>query len=92
MLLVDSEERFPAVVRLQWKAQEQAIEPVVTQTRPEVMTLEAQVADQTGLADVAQAVTNLATARARKMLRVSMASRILKEFTGEQEEFQQTKT
>ena len=41
-------------------------EQVVTQLQHEEITLKAQVADQTGLADAVRAINNLATAQIRK--------------------------
>ena len=42
------------------------IEQVVTQLQQEVITLKAQVADQTGLAEAVRAISNLATAQVRR--------------------------
>ena len=42
------------------------MEQVVTQIQQEVLTLEAQVADQSGLADAARAIKKLAPAQGKK--------------------------
>ena len=42
------------------------MEQVVTQLQQQVLTLRAQVADQSGLADAVRAINNLATAQVRK--------------------------
>ena len=42
------------------------IEQVVTRLKQEIITLKAQVANQTGLADAVRAINNLATAQVRK--------------------------
>ena len=68
------------------------MEQVVTQLQQEVFTLDAQIADQSGLADAIRAVNNLATAHGKKdtpsLIDVKGVGR-LKEFPGKAEDFQQ---
>ena len=68
------------------------IEHVVTQLQQEVTTLEAPVADQTGLADAVQAINKLATAQVWKdtpsLIDVNGLGRP-KDFSGKEEDFQQ---
>ena len=68
------------------------IEQIVTQLQQEVITLKAQVADQTGLADAVCANNNLPTAQVWKdtpsLIDVRGLSRP-KEFIGQEEDFQQ---
>ena len=68
------------------------MEQVVIQLQHEVITLKAQVADQTGLADAVRAINNLAAAHVRKdtpsLIDVGSLGRS-KEFIGRVEDFQQ---
>ena len=69
------------------------MEQVVTQLQQEVITLKAQVADQSGLADAVRAINNLATAQVRKdtLSDVKGLGRP-KEFSGKEEDFQQRRS
>ena len=68
------------------------IEQVVPQLQEELLTLRAQVAAESGLADAVRALNNLATAQVRKytpsLIDVKGLGRP-KEFTGREEDFQQ---
>ena len=68
------------------------VEQVVTQLQQGVITLKAQVADQTGLVDAVRAINNLARAQVRKetpsLIDVKGLGRP-KEFTGKEEDFLQ---
>ena len=68
------------------------MEQVVTQLQQEPVTLRAQVAAESGLADVVRAINNLATAQVRKdtpsLIDVKGLGRP-NEFTGREEDFQQ---
>ena len=68
------------------------VEQVVTQVPQEILTLKAQVADQSGLAGAVRALNNLATAQGKKdtssLIDVKGLGRP-KEFSGKDEDFQQ---
>ena len=68
------------------------MEQVVAQLQQELLNLRAQVTAESGLADAARAINNLATAHVRKdtpsLIDVNGLGR-LKEFSGKEEDFQQ---
>ena len=68
------------------------IEQVVTQLQQEVITLKAQVPDQTGLTEAVRAINNTTTTQVREhtpsLIDVKGHGRP-KEFTGKEEDFQQ---
>ena len=71
------------------------MEQVVTQLQQELISLRAQVAAESGLADAVRAIDNLATAQVKKgtpsLIDVKGLGRP-KEFTGREEDFQQWST
>ena len=71
------------------------IEQAVAQHQQEMITLKAQVADQTGLAEAVRAITNLATSQIRKDTSSLIDLKGLgrpKEFRGKPEDVQQCST